>query len=68
MFLELIERATKQLQENLPFVLYRKPKEQTVNGIFQNDNQLHYVNDFTETGFVFAPFDTNSQIPRHQFI
>ena len=63
MFLELIERATKQLQENLPFVLYRKPKEQTVNGIFQNDNQLHYVNDFTETGFVFAPFDTNSQIP-----
>lgn len=63
MFFELIERATEQLAKNLPFVLYRKPNDSNIHGIFQNDAQLHYVNDFTETGFVFAPFDTESPIP-----
>ncbi len=62
MFFELIDRATEQLAKNLPFVLYRKPNANSVHGIFQNDAQLHYVNDFTETGFVFAPFDTNNPI------
>lgn len=42
---------------NLPFVLYKKPNEGTVYGLFQENDHLYFVNDFTEKGFVFAPFD-----------
>jgi len=54
---ELLQKATRYLQEKLPFVIYSKPNETEIIGIFQNDASLHYTEDFTETGFVFAPFD-----------
>lgn len=60
MFQELIDQASSCLDEGLPFVLYRKPNAEMLNAIFQKDDALHYANDFTETGFVFAPFDLNS--------
>lgn len=63
MFLELIAKATQQLDNKLPFVLYRKPKEEVVHGIFQNDAELYHIKDFTETGFVFAPFNSDDAIP-----
>lgn len=45
------------LEGNLPFVMYRKPMEQEVVGIFQADDKLHKTMDFEERGFVFAPFN-----------
>ena len=42
----------------LPFVAYRKPNEGFVKAILQNDGAIHTVNDFTESGFVFSPFDS----------
>lgn len=53
----IFEKAQNQFNQQLPFVLYRKPKEQLLKGIFQRDDQLHTVGDFTEKGFVLAPFD-----------
>ena len=53
-FLDLIK---EQFLKGLPFVAYRKPNELEVKVIFQNDQELHYVSDYTESGFVFAPFD-----------
>lgn len=47
-------------QQQLPFVLYRKPQEQEVYAILQQDQQLHTVNDYEEQGFVFAPFNSVS--------
>lgn len=41
----------------LPFVVYKKPDDSEVKGLLQNDNTIHFVNDFSEHGFVFAPFD-----------
>jgi len=42
---------------NKPFVVYRKPNENRIAGFFMNDNTLAYSKNFTEAGFVFAPFN-----------
>ena len=42
----------------LPFVAYRKPNEGFVKAILQKDDAIYTVNDFTERGFVFSPFDS----------
>lgn len=44
-------------KNELPFVVYRKPNENIVKGILQNNDKLNTVEDFTESGFVFAPFN-----------
>jgi isochorismate synthase len=43
-----------------PFVAYRKPNNSFVQAILQKDHTLHTVNDFTESGFVFSPFDSKN--------
>ncbi len=53
----LLIKAQKLLERKLPFVLYSKPNETQIIGLFQKDNSLNYTEDFTEKGFVFAPFD-----------
>lgn len=57
MFSELLKRVVEQYDKDLPFVMYRKPKEEMVRAFFQEDSQIHRANDFSESGFVFAPFD-----------
>ncbi|KKN22444.1 hypothetical protein LCGC14_0915170 [marine sediment metagenome] len=54
--MDFLERITTHFSKQLPFVAYRKPNEVTVKAIFQNDDQLHSLETYTETGFVFAPF------------
>lgn len=54
------DRIKKQLDQNLPFVLYCKPNSATVLGLLQQNDTLYEVNDFTESGFVFASFDGKS--------
>lgn len=57
MLQELFDRAESCLKKELPFVLYRKPNTTELTAIFQKDDAIHFVDDFSETGFVFAPFD-----------
>lgn len=52
----LYQKAEEQFKKRLPFVLYSKPGETVVVGIFQKDASLHFTTDFKEEGFVFAPF------------
>lgn len=59
MFSELLTKVIDHHKKGLPFVIYRKPKESLVNVMLQKDDQIHYVEDYSETGFVFAPFDSN---------
>lgn len=56
MLQSLLDRAKRQLEESLPFVLYHKPGAFVLKALFQQDDTLHTVTDYTETGFVFAPF------------
>lgn len=44
-------------KNNTPFVVYRKPNSKEISGLFMKDSLLHYTKDFTESGFVFAPFN-----------
>ncbi len=55
----ILEKANQHFRLRLPFVLYKKPNDMLVKGIFQKSDSLFLVNDFTEKGFVFASFDGN---------
>ncbi len=56
----LLALAKESLGQSHPFVLYKKPREETLHGIFQKDDSLNLVNDLKEVGFVFAPFNSNA--------
>jgi isochorismate synthase len=57
---DFFDKVIQQQKQNLPFVLYCKPNSDTIIGMFQQNNTLYNVVDFTEKGFVFASFDGNS--------
>lgn len=57
-FFEAIEH---HYSKNLPFVVYRKPNHPTIKYWLQKDSKLHKTEAFTESGFVFAPFDLNQK-------
>ncbi|AUS07015.1 chorismate-binding protein [Pseudotamlana carrageenivorans] len=51
------ERIKTQYENQLPFVVYRKPNVLKVQAVFQKKADLFYAEDYSEKGFVFAPFD-----------
>ena len=64
----ILEKASSQLQQKLPFVIYNKPNSKQLIGIFQQNDTLCFVENFEETGFAFAPFDRDKivLIPKNQ--
>lgn len=58
----ILDKAKNQFEQNLPFVIYKKPNDTNVIGIFQKNNALFEVKDFTEKGFVFASFDESKTV------
>ncbi|MFH6604121.1 isochorismate synthase [Maribacter algicola] len=57
---DFLSAIAQQLSKQLPFVVYRKPKASFISAIFQADPKLNTIRDFSETGFVFAPFDADN--------
>ena len=55
------KKVIEQQQKNLPFVLYCKPNLDLIIGMFQQNDTLYEVVDFSESGFVFASFDGNKK-------
>lgn len=53
----IIDKIEKALEANLPFVVYNKPNEKRVTAFFQQNNTLFSTKNYSEKGFVFAPFD-----------
>ena len=45
------------LHSKHPFVLFSKPGLSSVKSYIQLDSESYTINDFSESGFVFAPFD-----------
>ncbi|WP_299887996.1 chorismate-binding protein [uncultured Lacinutrix sp.] len=58
---QFFEIANTHFDEALPFVLYRKPNTNAIKGLFQNDNNIHTSKHLKDSGFVFAPFNTEEQ-------
>ena len=48
-------------EQKKAFVFYRKPNTNDVFKIIQKENTLHFLDNYNQKGFVFAPFDTSSK-------
>ncbi|EZH75425.1 hypothetical protein ATO12_01205 [Aquimarina atlantica] len=54
---DVYAKIKEQLDQNLPFVVYRKADSMILHAVFQENNKVYEVEDYTDSGFVFAPFD-----------
>lgn len=54
--MKLFEYLSNHYNSRMPFAVYRKPNSDTTVGIFQNSTELYLLRNFTEQGFVLAPF------------
>lgn len=57
MFKEFITSIASHYSKQLPFVAYRMPMQQEVVALLQENDSLHVISDFEESGFIFAPFE-----------
>lgn len=57
--LTVFKNIESSLNDNLPFVCYRKPNENNISCFFQHDDILHSDKNLNTSGFIFAPFDDN---------
>lgn len=53
----MLDKITNSFNAKMPFVIYAKPEKTEVNGLFQRDNELNYLENFSQKGFIFSPFD-----------
>ena len=56
-----LKKITAYQAKELPFVVYRKPHQNSIKGFFQNDRDVYTTDKYTKEGFVFAPFDSSHQ-------
>ncbi|WP_430468022.1 chorismate-binding protein [Winogradskyella ouciana] len=54
------ETLENQYKNQLPFAVYSRPINSVIKCWLQYDDALHTTSNFTESGFVFAPFDLNN--------
>lgn len=52
----MFEQISHHLEQQLPFVVYRKPGENMVQAFLQRNDVLHKSNGLDSSGFLFAPF------------
>jgi isochorismate synthase len=64
----ILDQARKHYNHNLPFVIYKKPENNSIHGLFQKNDTLFEIINFDEKGFVFASFDGSQTflIPENQ--
>jgi isochorismate synthase len=55
--LKIFDKIAAFHKNELPFVVYRKPNTKTIAGFFMKDAALSHTATFSESGFVFAPFN-----------
>lgn len=58
---EFSKKIKKHLQEKKAFVAYRNPGETEIKALLQQSGNTFSAQDFTEEGFVFAPFDATNK-------
>lgn len=54
---DIFSKITNQFALKRPFVVYSKPGQKALVGLFQQNGNTYILEDFAETGFVFASFD-----------
>lgn len=53
---EILLKIHQSVKDGRPFAAYAKPGSNVLNSLFQKDSTAHTLANFTESGFVFAPF------------
>ena len=53
----LFQKITNHYQAQLPFVVFCKPNSDKLIGLFQKNDTLHLITDYTESGFAMVSFD-----------
>jgi len=59
---DFLDHARQHFARQQPFVLYSKPNQDKVIGLFQEDDELYTSENMEEVGFIFAPFDGKQQL------
>lgn len=59
--LKIFSKIATFYQESQPFVVYRKPNAKEVLALFSKNDSLFLLEDFSDSGFVFAPFDAKEK-------
>jgi isochorismate synthase len=59
---KIFNKVQYHFDSKLPFVIYKKPNELNIIGVFQNTTDLFLIDNFTEKGFIFCSFDGNKNI------
>jgi isochorismate synthase len=59
--MNIFDKVQDAYKLKLPFVVYRKPNDNVVSGFFMTDDNLDYSSNFSESGFVFTPFNADEK-------
>ena len=54
---DFFDYITQHFEKDLPFVAYSLPNTFEIKALLQKDTVLHKIENYEESGFVFAPFD-----------
>ncbi len=58
--MKIFKNIAASLQAGSPFVAYKKPNSNRIKSFFQRDNEIFFSNNFSESGFIFTPFNKKS--------
>ncbi|WP_062058479.1 chorismate-binding protein [Aquimarina longa] len=58
---DVYTKIQTQLEQQLPFVVYRKANSNKLKAFFQKNNEVHTIEEYSTSGFIFAPFDSANQ-------
>ncbi len=59
---KLLETARQSLAKKKPFVIYSKPNQFRVDGIFQQSGRSYFLENFMQEGFILAPFSGENKL------
>jgi isochorismate synthase len=64
----ILEKTQSWFDAKLPFVIFAKPDSENLIGVFQNNDALFEIDNFSEQGFAFVSFDGESKyiIPKNE--
>ncbi len=55
------KKIQDHLAQKLPFVMYHKANSDHILALLQDNNQLHDLENYSDSGFIFAPFDSSAK-------
>lgn len=60
--IDLLDDAKHHFAKGMPFVIFSKPNQDKVVGLFQANNELYFSDNLEESGFILAPFEGTEMI------